>query len=142
MEMSSGKGKQPVINKLFNKWEETTCIFKVSFDKILLILCSLEDPFAHNFRWTLLLLSLAPWLMRKWNVFGSKQPCWSSTVSIFLWLTLHFNVLRDRRSYWMGHNVEALNTWSLSASQDILLKSRMPNMFSGPFLRWLKGAYE
>lgn len=72
MEMSLGKGKQPAINTLLSKWEETTCIFKVSFDKIHLILCSLEAPSACNFRWNLPLLSLAPWLMRKWNVFWSK----------------------------------------------------------------------
>lgn len=77
-EMSSGKGKQPAINKLLNKWEEAACIFKVSFDRIHLILCSLEAPSARNFEWTLPLLSLAPWLMRKCNVFGSKQPCWIS----------------------------------------------------------------
>lgn len=142
MEMLSGKEKQPEINKLLNKWEETTCIFKVTFDKIHLILCSLEAPSVRNFGWTLPLLSLAPWLMRKWNVFGSMQPCWSSSVLISLWLTLCFNVLRDRRSYCMRHDVEALTTCSQSASQDILLESRMPSIFPGPFLMWLIGAHE
>lgn len=140
--MLSGKGKQPAINKLLNKWEETTCIFKVSFDKIHLILCSSEAPSVRNFRWTLPLLSLASWLMRKWNVFGSTQPCWSSSVLISLWLMLRFNVMRDRRSYCMGHDVEALTTCSRSASQDILLESRMPSIFPGPLLKWLKGAHE
>ena len=53
MEMSLGKGKQAAMSKLFNKWEETTCIFKGTFDKTHLILCSLEAPSACNFRWKL-----------------------------------------------------------------------------------------
>lgn len=53
MEMSLRKGKQAAINKLLNNWEETTCIFKVCFHKIHLILCSSEAPSACNFRWKL-----------------------------------------------------------------------------------------
>lgn len=42
MEMSLGEVKQAPINQLLNKWKETTCIFKVSFNKIHLTVCTLE----------------------------------------------------------------------------------------------------
>ena len=40
--MSLRKVKQAVINQLLNKWKETTCIFKASFNKMHLIVCTLE----------------------------------------------------------------------------------------------------
>lgn len=40
--MSVREVKQAVINQLLSKWEQTTCIFKVTFNKIQLSHCTLE----------------------------------------------------------------------------------------------------
>lgn len=83
MKNVSKRSKAAVINQLLSKWKETACIFKVSFNKIHLIVCTLEPSLGNGKQQFHLcaisnqykffpLPALAPWLMRKWNVFWSK----------------------------------------------------------------------